>query len=110
MALFGFLTFLFAGFTLINRILEGQLLSSVDVATLNNVLLFREIKILDVIPLWIPNLSFITEGLPRLMKWDYAFFGGDMGILTYFLYSASGMLAFFLFITMASVAYSVIKR
>ncbi len=110
MALFGFLTFLFIGFTVINRIMEGSMLTGADISVFNNILLFREIKVFDVIPLWIPNLSFLTEGLPHLMKWDYSFFGGDAGILQYFMYSISGMLAFFLFITMASVAYSVIKR
>ena len=106
----GFLFSLFIGFTLFNRIIEGSLLVAGDIDMLKDVLLFREIKILDVIPLWIPNLQFLTEGLPRLFKWDYSFFGGNAGVLTYFFYSVSGMVAFLLFITLASVAYSVIRR
>src|SRR3990167_2211248 len=96
MPLIGFLSFCFLGFTLLNRILEGALQSSSDAAIFSTLYIFRPVN-LGLFTMPVPNLSFFTTGIPALLKWDYSFLGGNAGIITYFLYAVTTMVAFILF-------------
>ncbi len=110
MQLIGFLTFVFLGLTLINRVMEGAFVSTAEISTLNAVLIFREVSVSNLFTLPVPNMSFITEGLPRLIRWDYSFFGGNAAIIQYFLYSFSAVLAFLLFTLVIGLLYQYFGR
>jgi hypothetical protein len=110
-AFIGFLAFCFIGMTLINRILEGAFITSSDLSVINNLTIFRDVQIFGQFSIPTPNLSFITEGLPNLVHWDYSYFGSDGAIIQYFLYSLTAAMAFGLFVLMISAAiYSFSKR
>jgi len=43
-------------------------------------------------------MDFFFIGIPRLVKWDYSFFGGNAAIFQFLLYSLTFALSFMLFI------------
>jgi hypothetical protein len=110
MNLIGLLSFNFVGLTLINRVLEGQFIQTADVSILNAVLVFREISVFGLFTIPVPNMSFVTEGLPHLVRWDYSFFGGNAAIIAYFLYSLTAALQFLLFSLIIGLLYQYFGR
>lgn len=106
----GFLAMSFVGMTIINRIMEGAFLSSTDVSILNNVLVFRPVNVFGLFQISVPNMSFLTQGLPHLIRWDYSFFGGNAVIIQYLFYSITAFMAFLLFIIMLGVVFNMLSR
>lgn len=106
----GFLAFCFVGMTLINRILEGAFIAANDVTILNQLTVFRDLELFGLFTVPVPNLSFITEGIPHLVKWDYSFFGGNAAVFQYFLYSLTAALSFFLFMLVLGLLYQYFSR
>lgn len=106
----GQLSFIWLGLTLINKVLEGVFVGASEAAFLNALTVFREVSVFDLFTLPVPNLSFITDGLPRLVMWDYSFFGGPMAIFTYFLYSLTAILSFTLFTLILGLLYNYFGR
>lgn len=96
----GMLGFWFINFTIINRVLEGSFISvTSEMTVVNNMTIVRLMNLMGFIPVPILNLDFLTAGVPRLMKFDYSFFGGYGGFIQYSLYAISFAMAFILFIT-----------
>ena len=110
MHLIGFLMFIFIGMTMINRVLEGAFTNMAEMNILNAVLVFREISVFGLFTIPVPNMGFITQGLPRLVQWDYSFFGGNAAIIQYFLYSLTAALAFLLFTLIIGLLYQYFGR
>lgn len=110
MQLVGFLTFCLAGLTLVNRVLEGQFIIAADASIVNAVVVFREISVFGLFTLPVPNLTFITEGLAHLAKWDYSFFGGNAAIVQYFLYTLTAMMSFLIFTLILGLLYQYFGR
>lgn len=110
-AFIGFLSFCFVGMTLINRVLEGSFIGSGDTSILNNLTIFRNITMFGTFTIPVPNVQFITEGIPHLVKWDYSFFGGSGGLIQYFFYSMTGAVSFGLFVlTIGVFSYYLSRR
>ena len=110
MQLVGFLSFVFLGLTLINRVLEGTFIAAGDASIINSVMVFREISVFGLFTMPVPNMSFVTEGLGHLAKWDYSFFGGNAAIIQYFLYSITAMLSFLVFTIVIGLVYQYFSR
>ena len=106
----GFLSFVFIGLTILNRIAEGAFVNLAEVAVVNNLLVFREVSVFGLFTLPVPNMSYITEGLPHLVQWDYSFFGGNAAIIMYFLYSLTAALGFLLFSMIIGLLYQYFGR
>lgn len=102
MTLIGFLTFMFLGLTIINRVLEGQLQTASDFTIISSLYLFVPVR-LFWFSVSVPNFTFFTEGLPHLFKMDYSFFGGQAGLFTYFFYVFTAMAAFMLLLALLPV-------
>ena len=110
MAMIGALVTMFVGMTIVNRVLEGQFINATDIASLNSVVIFRPMSVFGWFTLPVPNFSFITEGLPKLLNWDYSFFGGNAALIQYLLYSITGFIMFALFIAIIGVVAGRIGR
>jgi hypothetical protein len=93
----GFLAFVFAGMTLLNRILEGAFITASDVSVLNTLTLTRSQEVFGLFTMPVLNMDFFFTGIPRLVKWDYSYFGGNAAIFQYFLYSLTFALSFMIF-------------
>jgi hypothetical protein len=106
----GFASFLYIGFTMLNRILEGAMISMGEIAVLNQLTVFRDFTALNVWTVPVPNLNFITGALPHLFMWDYSFFGGNAGIIMYFLYSVTAAASFGLFVVVIGLAANFFGR
>lgn len=99
---FGFLATLFLGFTVLNRIAEGAFLKAADITVMNTLTISHTQSIfggLFNIPVINPN--FFLVGIPRLMSWDYSFFGGNAALLQYLFYTITAAVAFGLFLAIA---------
>lgn len=106
----GFASFLFIGFTFLNRVLEGIMVSSNDISILNQLSVFRSLNLFNTWSLPVLNIDFITVALPRLFTWDYTFFGGMGGIVQYLLYSVTAAASFGLFILVLGLLYNYFGR
>jgi len=95
--LIGFLSMSFVGMTLLNRIAEGAFITAADVAIINTLTLTRDQTVFGVFTIPVINTDFFFTGIPRLVKWDYSFFGGNAAIFQYFLYSLTFAVSFILF-------------
>jgi hypothetical protein len=92
------LAYWFVNMTALNRILEGKFITASDVGVVNSLTIFRELDLFGFIPIPIPNMTMIITGVARLVKFDYAYFGGNAGFLQYALYSITFGVAFMLFV------------
>ena len=111
MQLIGFLSFIFIGLTLINRVLEGTFIAAADATIVNSVLVFREISVFGLFTMPVPNMSFITEGIGHLAKWDYSFFGSNSGaLIQFFLYAITAMLSFLVFTIVIGLVYQYFSK
>ena len=108
--LVGFLAFCFIGMTTLNRILEGVFVSAEEFTILNSLTLTHDQVILDRFTVPVINLDFFFVGIPRLVKWDYSFFGGNAAIFQYFLYSLTFALAFGLFLVLIGMVSQFFSR
>ena len=105
MAVIGTLTTIMIGFAIIAHVLEGSWINSVDVAYFNAIVIFKSMSVFGWFSIPIPNLSFITTGLPRLLDFDNwtTIFTGNAAIISYLLYAFSAFVAFALFIAIVGV-------
>lgn len=108
--LIGFLSTCWIALTTINRIQEGQLLTSADTAHLNTMMFTQEFTLLNVFHLPIINFDFFSEGIPSLLKWDYSFFGGNAQIIQYLLYSITSIMSFIVLMVIIGVVSSYFTR
>lgn len=108
--LIGFLAFCFVGMTMLNRILEGVFITASDVAIINTLTITHDQTILGLFSVPVLNLDFFFTGIPRLVKWDYSFFGGNAAIFQYFLYSLTFALSFLLFVVIIGMVSQYFAR
>ena len=106
----GFLGFCFVGMTIFNRTLEGSFITSADMAILNTLTITHDQTIFGLFTVPVLNTDFFFVGIPRLVKWDYAFFGGNAAILQYFLYSLTFALTFILFVIIIGLVSQYFSR
>lgn len=105
MQLIGFLAFVFVGFTVLNRFLEGAFLNSGDVSVLSNLTITREQSIFGYFTIPVPNTDFFFEGLPMLLNFkEYSFFDGNAQMFLYLLYTVTAVVAFLLFTVIIGMA------
>lgn len=108
--LIGFLAQCWIGLTLINRIIEGNLITSYETGWANYYAFTQEFKMFDLFSLPVINFDYFTKGLPALMKWDYAVFGGNAQIIQYMLYSITAVVSMIIFVTIVGLLYSAFNR
>lgn len=105
----GYLAWSFVGMTMLNRILEGAFIAASDVAVINTLTISNDIK-LGWFTIPVINADFFFVGIPRLVKWDYSFFGGNAALFQYFLYSLTFALSFMLFILLVGLVAQYFLR
>ena len=94
----GFLATCFVIMTILNRIIEGVFIAADEVSILNTMTITHDQTIFGLFSVPVINTDFFFTGIPRLVKWDYSFFGGNAAIFQYLLYSITAALTFALFI------------
>ena len=105
----GFLVWTFVGMTLLNRILDGFFIAGSEIETLNSMSITHSTQIgWATIP--VINWDFFFVGLPRLVKWDYSFFGGNAALFQFFLYSLTFALSFMLFTLIVGLFFQYFTR
>ena len=105
----GFLAFCFIGMTALNRVLEGAFIAAEEIAIMNTLTITRDVKI-GWFEIPVLNTDFFFVGIPRLVKWDYSFFGGNAAIFQYFFYSLTFALSFMLFVLLIGLVAQYFLR
>ena len=105
-----FLAFCFISFTLVSRVMEGAYFNAGDVALLNDLTVIRSFSVFNWFSIPVLNMSFFTVGLPKLIQWDYPFFGGGYEVFRYMLYTFSIGVVFGLFTLIIVLASQFIRR
>ena len=106
----GFLAFLFVGMTVANRILEGQLIATDEIGFMNSLSITHSQSIFGLFSIPMLNMDFFFTGIPRLVKWDYSYFGGNAALLQYLLYSITFALSFALFVIIVGMVSNFFAR
>jgi len=106
----GFLSMAGIGLTMLNRLAEGRFIAAADVTYANTLTISRDQTIFGLFTVPVLNTDFFFTGIPRLVKWDYAFFGGNAAILQYFLYSMTFALTFAIFIIIIGLVSQYFSR
>ena len=106
----GFLAFLFAGMTWFNRIIEGNMIEADEIAIMNTMTITHSQSVFGLFSIPVINTDFFLVGIPRLVKWDYSFFGGNAALFQYFLYSMTFALTFALFVIIIGVMSNYFAR
>ena len=106
----GFLSFLFVGMTVANRILEGQLIEIDEIGFMNSLSITHSQSIFGLFSIPMLNMDFFFTGIPRLVKWDYSYFGGNAALLQYLLYSITFALSFALFVIIVGMVSNFFAR
>ena len=108
--LIGWLAWSFVGMTLLNRIMAGFFITASDVGIMNTLTLTHSETVYGLFSVPVLNTDFFFVGIPRLVKWDYSFFGGNAAIFQYFLYSITFALTFMLFIIIIGMISQILAR
>ena len=106
----GFLAFLFGGMTWFNRIIEGDMIAADEIAIMNTLTITHNQSVFGLFSIPVINTDFFLVGIPRLVKWDYSFFGGNAALFQYFLYSLTFALTFALFVIIIGVVSNYFSR
>ena len=106
----GFVAFCFLGMTWINRWAEGAFITSSDVGVINTLTITHDQQLYGLFEMPVLNSDFFFTGIPRLVKWDYAFFGGNAALFQYFLYSMTFAVSFALFILLVGMVSQYFGR
>lgn len=109
-AFIGFLAMVFVGMTMINRLAEGAFIAAADVAVANTLTIMRDQTIFGIFTIPVINTDFFFVGIPRLVKWDYSFFGGNAAIFQYLLYSFTFALTFVIFVAIVGLVSQYFSR
>ena len=108
--LIGFLAMCFVGMTALNRVLEGAFITASDVGVINTLTITHNQSIFGLFNVPVLNTDFFFTGIPRMVKWDYSFFGGNAALFQYFLYSLTFALSFLLFIIIIGLVAQYFAR
>lgn len=84
-----FCAFVFIIGTLTSHLIAGAFFNSDDVSYLNSLMVIRTYNVLGLFTIPWLNPDFFLIGLPKLIAWDYGFFGGDFVLIKYFMYVIS---------------------
>lgn len=108
--LIGFLAMCFVGMTTLNRVLEGTFITASDVGIINTLTITHNQSIFGLFNVPVLNTDFFFTGIPRMVKWDYSFFGGNAALFQYFLYSLTFALSALLFIIIIGLVAQYFAR
>lgn len=108
--LIGFLAMSWVGLTTINRMVEGQFITGEETSFLNSLMFTQEFELFGLFKIPVMNFRFFTEGIPRLLRWDYSFFGGNAQLIQYMLYSITAVVSFIIFGLIIGLLYNYFNR
>ncbi len=110
MHMIGFLCFLFVGMTMLNRFAEGAMIAGDEISIMNTMTITRDQSVFQLFTVPVLNTDFFFTGIPKLIQWDYSFFGGNAAIFQYFLYSLTIALTFLLFTVIIGLVSQYFSR
>ncbi len=79
-----FLAFMFLSGLIISNISSGTWIGASDITTMNTLTVIRSYDVAGLFSVpWI-NIDFFVIGVPKLVAFDYSFFGGEARLIQYF--------------------------
>jgi len=106
-----FMGLILAAGTLISLTFSGAWLGSYDVGVANSFTVFKQVNILGLWSVTIPNIDFFLSGAKSLLMMDFAFFAGAGQLLQWFFFFTMGLgLIWGFFTVIIGVVQSVLRR
>lgn len=106
-----FMGLLLAAGVLISLTFGGLWLGDEDVETANAFTVFKQVNILGLWSVTIPNIDFFLTGAKHLIMMDFAFFDGSLALLQWFFFFTLGLGVIWGFFTIIiSVVQGVLRR
>jgi hypothetical protein len=106
-----FLGLILATGTIISLIFGGAWMDSTDTSVTNALTVFKQVDILGIWSIMVPNISFFVTGAKALTSFDFAFFNGGLQILQWFFMLTLGLgFIWGVYTVIISVAQGVFKR
>ena len=102
--------FIFFVGTLLSHIGAGSWFGADEVEIYNSLTVIRGYNVLGLFTIPWVNVDFVTVGLPKLLSWDYAFFGGEYEIMRYLFYTITMGIGMGLLILALGVLTAVFRR
>ena len=93
-----------------SHIMAGTYLNATDSATMNALTVIRTYNVLGLFTIPWLNADFFLVGIPRLIMWDFGFFGGEAEILKYFFYVITIGVIWGIFPIVAGILSYVLRR
>ena len=95
---------------LASRIIDGAFFTTADAAIFDTLTVIRSYNVwgLFTIP-WL-NPDFFIVGIPKLVAWDFSFFGGDYEIFKYLFYVVSIGVAWGFFVATVTILMQFLRR
>ena len=88
----------------------GQFITGEETSFLNNLMFTQEFELFGIFKIPVMNFQFFTEGLPRMVRWDYSFFGGQAQLIQFMLYSITAVVSFIIFGLIIGLLYNYFNR
>jgi len=85
-----FLGFIFTAGTWISLTFASGAFGASELANVNSLAAFKAANILGLWTVQVPNIDLITTGIAALVKMDFAFFVGGMGMIKFLLIMTIG--------------------
>ncbi len=108
MAFLGLL--LFVG-TILSLLLMGSWFGASDVTAINSLSVFTDANFFGYFSIPVPNLSFVSVGLVKLVSFDYSFFGGTSAMIKWaIIYILGPATLWGILVSVLPIAWGIIKR
>ena len=105
-----FCSFLLVVGLLVSHIMAGTFFGDRETTLFNTLTVIRSYNIAGLFTIPWLNIDFFLVGIPRLINWDFAFFGGEAAILKYFFYVIAIGLVWGIFPVVAGVISWALRR
>lgn len=95
---------------LVSHVMEGTFFGTRERALMNTLTVIKTQSVFGMFSIPWLNLDFFTVGLPRLINWDFGFFGGEAETIKYFFYVVSIGLVWGIFPVVVGVLAYALRR
>lgn len=86
-----FMGLILAAGTLVSLTFAGGWLTGTEMELQNAVTVFKQANVLNTWSVTVPNVTFLLVGARALIAMDFAFFGGVLQVLQWFLFMTLGL-------------------
>jgi len=93
-----------------SRIIDGAFITAYDARIFDSLTVIRSYNVMGLFSIPWLNPDFFTVGIPKLVAWDFSFFGGELEIFKYLFYVVSTGVCWGFFVVTISFLQGFVRR